>query len=95
MGEMHGGMTHDADLVTCFRKETTGFRPSGVRIGSSLRWCPEYIQEMQRTGGDVNPEWIEVLMGFPITWTEIAASEIPLSPKSRKSSAARSSKQKD
>lgn len=94
MGEMHGGMTHDADLMTCFRKETTGLRPSGARIGSSLRWCPEYIREMQRTGGDVNPEWIEVLMGFPTTWTEIAPSEIQSSRPSRRSSAKRSSKLK-
>lgn len=33
-----------------------------------------------------DPEQRERMMGFPIGWTEIAQSEMPLSPKSRKSS---------
>ena len=57
------------DLVTCFNKELTGVRKSGVKIGSSLRWHPEFINEWQRTGGELNAEWIEVLMGWPIGWT--------------------------
>jgi hypothetical protein len=57
------------DLVTCFNKELTGVRKSGVKIGSSLRWHPEFIHEWQRTGGELNAEWIEALMGWPIGWT--------------------------
>lgn len=57
------------DLVTCFNKEMTGTRKSGARIGNSLRWHPEFIHEWQRTGGELNAEWIEALMGWPIGWT--------------------------
>lgn len=27
--------------------------------------------------GRLNPEWVEWLMGFPIGWTELSASETP------------------
>lgn len=29
------------------------------------------------TGGSLNPEWVEWLMGFPIGWTDLEASETP------------------
>jgi hypothetical protein len=32
-------------------------------------------------GGKLNPEWVEWLMGFPIGWTDLEASETPSSPK--------------
>jgi hypothetical protein len=63
--------TASMDLVSCFNKETTGHRPSGAKIGSSLRWHPEFIFEWQRTGGELNAEWIEALMGWPIGWTDL------------------------
>jgi len=34
----------------------------------------------------LNPEWVEWLQGFPTGWTELSASETPLSRKLRKSS---------
>lgn len=68
LGQMRGGIMIEADATTCFRRQTTGFRPSGARIGSSLRWHPEYINEALRTGGFVNPAWLEALMGFPENW---------------------------
>lgn len=63
------------DLVTCFNKELTGVRKSGVKIGSSLRWHPEFIHEWQRTGGELNAEWIEALMGWPVGWTDCTPLE--------------------
>jgi hypothetical protein len=57
------------DALTCYRKELIGKRLSGANIGSSLRWCPEYIREWLRTGGLVNPAWLEALMGFPENWS--------------------------
>jgi hypothetical protein len=66
----------EMDLVTSFRKETTGVRPSGAKIGSSLRWHPEFIHEWQRTGGELNAQWIEVLMGWPIDWTACTPVEM-------------------
>jgi hypothetical protein len=63
------------DLTSWQNKEMTGRRKSGATIGSSLRWCPELMREALRTGGLINPEWIEVLMGFPIKWTEPKPSE--------------------
>ena len=68
LGGMKGGIMIEADATTCFRKMATGSRPSGAKIGSSLRWHPEYINEALRTGGLVNPAWLEALMGFPENW---------------------------
>jgi hypothetical protein len=39
-----------------------------------------------KTIGRLNPQWVEWLMGFPIGWTELKPSEMPLSRKSPKSS---------
>jgi hypothetical protein len=41
-------------------------------------------------GGQLNPTWVEWLMGFPLGWTALDASETPLSRKSLKSSGGRS-----
>lgn len=82
MGGMGVGMAK-----TCFRKEQGERRPSGAKIGSSLNWSPEFVYERLRTGGELNPEWIEVLMGYPVGWTAITHSETPLSPKSSNGSA--------
>lgn len=40
---------------------------------------------MARNGGQLNPMWVEWLMGFPLEWTALKPSEMPLSRKSRKS----------
>jgi hypothetical protein len=45
-------------------------------------------------GGALNPTWVEWLMGFPLGWTALDASETPSSRKSSKSSAGRSLKRK-
>jgi hypothetical protein len=42
-------------------------------------------------GGSLNPMWVEWLMGFPLGWTVLEPSEMPLSRKSRKRSAGPSS----
>ena len=28
-------------------------------------------------GGQLNPTWVEWLMGFPLGWTDLSASETP------------------
>lgn len=45
-------------------------------------------------GGALNPNWIDWLMGFPVGWTDLDALAMPLSPRSLKSSGARSCKRK-
>ena len=40
-------------------------------------------------GGALNPTWVEWLMGFPLGWTALDASETPSSRKSSKSSGGR------
>lgn len=45
-------------------------------------------------GGALNPTWVEWLMGFPLGWTALDASETPSSRKSSKSSGGRSSRTK-
>lgn len=29
------------------------------------------------SGGQLNPTWVEWLMGFPLGWTDLSASETP------------------
>ena len=29
------------------------------------------------SGGQLNPTWVEWLMGFPLGWTDLSASEMP------------------
>ena len=76
------------EVPSCFNLlHNNRTRKSGAKIGSSLRWSPEFIREHLRTGGELNPEWIEVLMGFPATWTmlddnDLKVVETPSSPKS-------------
>ena len=43
-------------------------------------------QETEQKSGQLNPTWVEWLMGFPQGWTELSASETPSSRRSRKSS---------
>ena len=56
-----------------------------VRIDNQgNRWSAGLANEVRYTDGDqttphgqLNPEWVEWLMGFPIGWTELPASETP------------------
>ena len=45
-------------------------------------------------GGSLNPTWVEWLMGFPLGWTALDASETPSSRRSSRSSGGRSSRRK-
>ena len=33
-----------------------------------------------QVGGQLNPDWVETLMGFPPGWTEVGKQESPVSP---------------
>jgi hypothetical protein len=35
------------------------------------------VQEMEGVTGQLNPEWVEWLMGYPIGWTDLKDSETP------------------
>jgi hypothetical protein len=84
IGMKTGGNLQRGNAQTCFQKEIDGTRPSGAKIGSSLKWSKEYIGEWLRTGGYVNPAWLEALMGFPEKWW-IVPMEPSATPSSLKS----------
>ena len=46
------------------------------------------VEELQRRGdrGQLNPTWVEWLMGYPLGWTALEGSATPLSRKSRNGS---------
>lgn len=93
-GKHHTGNGFGLNLAQAVRMVPTptarDFRHPGrsrlERTGGTQGEClPQFI------GGALNPTWVEWLMGFPLGWTELEASETQSSRKSRKSSAARSS----
>lgn len=65
-------------------------KASDHRIGMEERYGPGKRRSNlnDASGGKLNPTWVEWLMGFPLGWTALAPSEMPLSRKSRSGSAA-------
>jgi hypothetical protein len=53
---------------------------SGVDLHAAV------LVRSETDGGQLNPEWVEWLMGYPIGWTALEPSATPSSRKSRKSS---------
>ena len=51
----------------------------------------EQVNRKQQITGQLNPTWVEWLMGYPDGWTDYEDSETPSSPKSPNTSAASSS----
>lgn len=68
--------------------------PNGGRIRKSpnAKGGKEQVSLQTAAGGQLNPTWVEWLMGFPLGWTVLGPSETPSSRKSRKSSGGGSSK---
>jgi len=52
------------------------------------------VQEADQVTGQLNPTWVEWLMGFPTGWTDLKPSEMPSSRKSSHKSDAQSSRQR-
>jgi hypothetical protein len=46
----------------------------------------ELHKQIAPNGGPLNPTWVEWLMGFPLGWTDLPASETPSSRKSSRKS---------
>ena len=70
-------------------------RTSGKK-GTQKSLTTEVIDDMggrQATTGQLNPQWVEWLMGFPIGHTDLKPSEMPSSRKSSRKSAKQSSRQ--
>jgi hypothetical protein len=56
--------------------------------GEKSGWgnLPDQVKLEPNAGGQLNPTWVEWLMGYPTEWTVLDASETQLFRKSRKSS---------
>ena len=79
---------HEARLG--YQDRTTG------KKGTQKSLTTEVIDDMggrQATTGQLNPTWVEWLMGFPIGHTDLKPSEMPSSRKSSRKSAKQSSRQ--
>lgn len=62
-----------------------GKRPSGAKRAITLATAVNFAAQneaMERISGQLNPMWVEWLMGFPIGWTDLGDSVTPSSPKS-------------
>ena len=56
------------------------------RLNDRLDYATE---QREPNGGQLNPTWVEWLMGFPTGWTDLKPSEMPSSPDSSNKSAER------
>ena len=62
-------------------KDSPGMSKEGVNPDGSVRKRDDqlarrvFTQEDTQTGGMLNPNWVEWLMGWPIGWTDLNASE--------------------
>jgi hypothetical protein len=77
---IHNRLTKDG-LWTTPCADDTGARKAGYAQGG--------MPLSAQAGGSLNPTWVEWLMGFPLGWTALDASEMPSSRKSLKSSGGR------
>ena len=61
------------DYNTARRKAAGLNRASGGKIGDSLKHEPALLPDIEANGGtgQLNPDWVETLMGYPIGWTDI------------------------
>jgi len=57
-------------------------RPSLNTMARKGEWPDGWQNPNGPTGGQLNPEFVEWLMGFPPGWSDLGASETPSSPRS-------------
>lgn len=60
---------HDLATAVAIKNGATGPGARATKDGS------------RKPGGQLNPTWVEWLMGFPIGWTDLGPSETPSSPR--------------
>jgi hypothetical protein len=60
---------------------------NGKPSRDTLDVAVQYTDNRSKTGGNLNPTWVEWLMGYPPGWSALDASETPSSRRSRKRSA--------
>lgn len=58
----------------CARDYRTGDRQDSIR--SQTREHSPNLNDVAAPGGQLNPQWVEWLMGYPIGWTELDALEM-------------------
>ncbi len=63
----------------------SGGSPRLSRLRENVRFSLGIEKEPLKSSGQLNPAWVEWLMGFPIGWTELNVSEMQLFLKSRSS----------
>jgi hypothetical protein len=66
------------------RAGNPGSRPNGKGGKILAEEVKKSIAKIGENGGQLNPVWVEWLMGFPLEWTVLSVSETPSSLRSRK-----------
>jgi hypothetical protein len=82
-GENDAGPSQYKRHTPAVRDYRTGM-PGRIEKGHTYN-LPEIIADENGMAGQLNPTWVEWLMGYPLGWTDLNASGIALSLKSRKS----------
>ena len=78
---LHGAILQQEQFPTpCARDYRTGV-PGRIDKGHTLN-LPEHIADQNQTNGQLNPTWVEWLMGYPLGWTDSKDSETALFLKS-------------
>ena len=81
-GSGQTGQTRDRLDYAAERGATKNKLYPSPDLGMAKGWGEASAAQRHRLGGSLNPAWVEWLMGFPLGWTDLNASETPLSRKS-------------
>jgi len=66
-----------------FRPTPTATERSGInpKTGRGAGLSKAVKSAASQAGGKLNPDWVEVLMGFPVGWTDLSRTDIDLTHK--------------
>ena len=74
-GRLDGKLRNGRSWPTPTARDWRSGKSSDERFAQNSRPLSEHVEREVTNGGRLNPTWVEWLMGFPLGWTDLDASE--------------------
>lgn len=74
-GRLDGTLRGGRSWPTPTARDWRSGKSSDERFAQNSRPLSEHVEREVANGGRLNPRWVEWLMGFPLGWTDLDASE--------------------